>query len=428
VHTDTVFVLTIVVFCYAVVSGLIRRWYVAPALIFVALGVILGPAGLGLVEAGAHTQGFTVLAEVALTVILFNQASALDVRTMVRRGHLPLRLLTIGIPVTIVLGTVTAVVILPVLPFWEAVCLAVIVAPTEVALIDALLDDRRIPEGVRHALSIESGFYDGFALAALLGALALASEQTDHAPGHWASFAIRTVLVSVVVGIAIGLIGGAVISTSARRGWMSGTWAQLATLALAIVCFSVGERLHGSGFVTAFAGGLAYAVASSRGEATAATQVSDAAGQLLELVVFALFGAAAVVPAWRDTDWRVVLFAVLALFVVRVAAVAIAATGSGLPTRSTLFVGWFGPRGIGTIVLGLIVLQDGEIRQGGLITQAVAVTVTLSLVIHSLTTPVGIRLCQHPDTAASDVASPAPATGSPETHQGPHPTQGAAGG
>jgi len=124
----------------------------------------------------------------------------------------------------------------------------------------------------------------------------------------------------------------------------------------------------------------------------------------------------------------VVLFAVLALFVVRVAAVAIAATGSGLPTRSTLFVGWFGPRGIGTIVLGLIVLQDGEIRQGGLITQAVAVTVTLSLVIHSLTTPVGIRLCQHPDTAASDVASPAPATGSPETHQGPHPTQGAAGG
>ena len=418
-HTDTAFVLTILVFCYAVVSGLIRRWYVAPALIFVAFGVVLGPSGLGLVEAGAHTKGFTILAELALTVILFNQASALDVRTVVRRGHLPLRLLTIGIPVTIVLGTLTAVLILPVLPFWEAVCLAVIVAPTEVALIDALLEDRRIPEGIRHALSIESGFYDGFALAALLAALALASEQTDPAPGHWASFAIRTVLISLVIGVAIGLIGGAVISTSGSRGWMSGTWAQLATLALAVVCFGVGERLHGSGFVSAFAGGLAYAVASSKREAKAATQVSDAAGQLLELVVFALFGTAAVIPAWRDADWRVMLFAILALIVVRVASVAIAAAGSGLPARSTLFVGWFGPRGIGTIVLGLIVLEDGEIRQGALITQAVVLTVTLSLVVHSLTAPLGIRLCQQPDTPATDTPTPTP-TGTPETRKRPN--------
>jgi sodium/hydrogen antiporter len=105
----------------------------------------------------------------------------------------------------VVLGTLTAVLVLRVLPFWEAACLAVIVAPTEVALIDALLEDRRIPERVRHALSVESGFYDGFALAALLAALALASEQTDHAPGRWVWFAIRTELVTVAVGIAIGL-------------------------------------------------------------------------------------------------------------------------------------------------------------------------------------------------------------------------------
>jgi NhaP-type Na+/H+ or K+/H+ antiporter len=264
-HTQTAFVLMILVLCYAVVSGLVKRWCVAPALIFVTLGMVVGPSGLGLTEAAARTDAFSVLAQVALAVILFNQASALDLRTVWQRGHLTVRLLAIGIPATIVLGTLTAVVILPVLPFWEAVCLAAIVAPTEVALIDALLEDHRINERVRHALSVESGFYDGFALAALLAALALASEQTDHAAARWTWFAIRTEVVSVAVGIALGLIGGAVISRSSARGWMSDVWAQLATLALALVCFGVGERLHASGFVTAFAGGLAYALVGGGG-------------------------------------------------------------------------------------------------------------------------------------------------------------------
>ena len=397
-HSEAAFVLTILVFCYAVFSGLVRRWYLAPALIFVVLGMVVGPSGLGVLEVGAGADGFTVLAQLALTVILFNQASRLDLRTVLRRGRLALRLLVIGIPVTIALGTLTAVLVLPVLPLWEAVCLAVIIAPTEVALIGALLEDRRIPERVRRALSVESGFYDGFALAALFAALALASEQTDHRPGRWAWFAFRTELVSVAVGVVIGLIGALVITRSGGRGWMTDTWAQLATLALALVCFGLGERLHASGFVTAFAGGLAYAaVLAKSAERPAMTQVSDAAGELLELLVFALLGGFSVIPAWRDVGWRVVLFAVLALFVVRIAAVAVACVRSGLSTPSTLFMGWFGPRGIGTLVLGVLVIDHGAIQQGSLIKQAVVVTVTISLILHSLALPLGIRLIAHDD-------------------------------
>jgi NhaP-type Na+/H+ or K+/H+ antiporter len=406
-HTETVFVLAILVFGYAVVSGLIKRWYLAPALIFVAIGLVLGPSGLGVVEVRADREDFTILAQLALTVILFNQASMLDVRTVFRRGHLTMRLLGIGMPITIGLGTFTAVALLPVLPFWEAVCLSVIVAPTEVALIDALVEDIRIPERVRHALSTESGFYDGFALAALLGAVALASVHTDHAVARWAWFALRTELVSLAVGIAIGVIGGAVISKSTARDWMSGTWAQLATLALAIVCFAMGEQLHGSGFVTAFAGGLAYAMVSAKNEDQAAmTQVSDAAGQLLELIVFTMFGAAVVVEAWRHADWRVVLFAGVALIVVRIAAVTVALAGSGLSTRTTLFMGWSGPRGIGTLVLGLIVIDKGDLQQSGLIGQAMIVTVTLSLFLHSLTTWLAIRLCQPGDAPEHGISTP----------------------
>jgi sodium/hydrogen antiporter len=390
-HTETAFVLTIVVLCYSVVSGLVRRLYLAPALIFVALGMILGRFGFGLVDVGEHTEGFTVLAQLALTVILFNQASVLDLRTLVHGRRVSLRLLAIGIPATIVLGAVTAILLLPELPLWEAVCLAVIVAPTEAALIDALLEDRRVPERVRNALSVESGFYDGFALAALLAALAFASAQTDHKVERWAWFAVRAEFVSAAVGIVIGLAGAVVVSRSHARGWMSDTWAQLATVALALVCFGSGERLHASGFVAAFAGGLAYAMISPRSDdGPTMTVVSDAAGQLLELLVFALFGGFAVIPAWRDAGWRVVVFAVVALFGVRVAAVAIALLGSGLPLSDTLFIGWFGPRGIGSVVLGLLVIQQGAIHQDALIKQAVVIVVTVSLVVHSLTAPLGI--------------------------------------
>ncbi len=398
-HSQTAFVLTVLVLCYAVVSGLVKRWYLAPALIFVLFGILLGPFGFHAIDVDTDAASFAVVAQLALTVILFNQAAALDLTTVVRRRGVTFRLLVIGIPLALALGTATAVLVLPVMPLWEAVCLAAIVAPTEVALIDALLDDTRIPERIRHALSTESGFYDGFALAAVLAALALASEQADPDSARWTMFLVRTEVVSVAVGLVLGGVGGLVIARSQRRGWMSQTWAQLATLAVALVCFQVGEGLHGSGFVAAFAGGLAFAFVAKRTGVPPDTQVSDAAGQLLELMVFAMFGGYAVIVGWRDADWRVVVFAVVALLGVRLVAVNLALIRSDLPVRNRLFMGWFGPRGIGTLVLGLFVVQRGVIEQQQLITQVVAVTVTLSLVVHSLTAWPGIRwLVATPDT------------------------------
>jgi NhaP-type Na+/H+ or K+/H+ antiporter len=327
----------------------------------------------------------------ALTVILFNQAAQLDLTMVFRRREVTFRLLVIGIPLALILGTLTALLVLPVMPLWEAVCLAAIVAPTEVVLIDALIEDKRIPGRVRHALSTESGFYDGFALATVLAALALASERVDADASHWGWFLVRTEVVSVLVGLGVGFLGGAVIARSRKRDWMSDTWAQLATLAVALVCFEVGERLHGSGFVAAFAGGLAFAFITKRIGAPPETQVSEAAGQLLELMVFAMFGSYAVIAGWRDAGWRVVLFAVLALFVVRMVAVGFALIRSDLAARNRLFIGWFGPRGIGTLVLGLLIVNRGDIEQEALITQVVVVTVTLSLVVHSLTAWPGIQ-------------------------------------
>lgn len=390
-HTATPFVLTLLVLGYAVVSGLVSRWYVAPALIFVGLGMLLGPFCFNLLQAGPGTEGYTVLAQLALTFILFNQAAKLDPGKVLQRGHVTFRLLVVGIPLTLVLGTLTAAALLPVLPWWEAVCLAAIVAPTEVALIEALLEDHRIPERVRHALSVESGFYDGFALAVLLAALGLASAQTDQRPRDWSWFVVRTELVSLVIGAVIGLLGGVLIAWSRRREWMNDTWAQLATLAVALICFEFGEWVHASGFVAAFTGGLAFAVVARHSNAQVSNQVSDATAQLLELLVFAMFGAFAVIDAWQHTSWRVVLFCVVAVFGVRLVAVAVALIRTDLPGYSRLFIGWFGPRGIGTVVLALLVIERGDIEHADLLTQAGVIAVTLSLLAHSITAPLGIR-------------------------------------
>ena len=161
----------------------------------------------------------------------------------------------------------------------------------------------------------------------------------------------------------------------------------------------MGEGLHGSGFVAAFAGGLAFAFVAKRTGVPPETQVSDAAGQLLELMVFAMFGSYAVIAGWRDADWRVVVFAVVALLGVRLVAVSLALIRSDLPARNRFFIGWFGPRGIGTLVLGLLVVERGQIEQESLIIQVVAVTVTLSLVLHSLTAWPGIRWLAESESA-----------------------------
>jgi NhaP-type Na+/H+ or K+/H+ antiporter len=221
-------------------------------------------------------------------------------------------------------------------------------------------------------------------------------------------FLFRTEVMSLVVGVLIGATGGAVIAWSSQRGWMSDTWAQLSTLAVALVCFQVGERLDGSGLVAAFAGGLAFAFAAKRAGGRPDTHVSDAAGQLLELVVIAMFGSYAVIAGWRDAEWRAVVFAVIALFGVRLVAVSVALIRSDLSASNRLFIGWFGPRGLGTMVLGLLMIEEGETQLEPWITEVVAVTVTLSLVVHSLTTWPGIRWLAAREPAAEELAAAAP--------------------
>lgn len=387
-NTDTVLTIGLLVVGYALISGKVERSVVTPAMAFVTVGLIVGPDVLDLVNVRVDEKGFEALAELALTIVLFLQASRLDLRAVFKHRHLPRRLVLVGLPLCMGLGTIAALLVFSELSFWEAAILGIIVAPTEVALIEPVIPDRWVPVSIRQSLSIESGLSDGIALGFLLIALAFASEHTESSAGDGVWFVVRSLVVSLIVGATIGLLGGWLLKSGRKAGWITKTWGELFLIALAALTFVVVEHLHGSGFVGAFGAGLAFALvvpkALEREEGTA-----EAIGELLELVVFALLGAAAVWPAFEHLDGQVLLFAALTLIVVRMLAVAIAMIRSGFSRATTLYVGWFGPRGLATLLFGFLVLEEGAVAQEELITQTVVVTVTLSIFLHGVTARVG---------------------------------------
>jgi sodium/hydrogen antiporter len=386
---DAVLVLSLLVLGYSLISGRVAGSPVTPALAFAAAGLLAGPEVLGIVEVPIDGATFRHIAELALTVLLFTEASRLDLGALLRGRELPVRLLGIGLPLTMALGTLLALLLLGSLDFWEAAVLAVVLAPTDAALGQAVVSDSRVPGLVRRSLNAESGLNDGLALPFLIIALAFAEQGADGGSfGHWLWFIVRTIGVSVLVGAAIGWIGGRLLKRGAETGWVVERFAELSIIALAVVSFEVVEQLDGSGFVGAFVAGITLGAVAPRvaaGEETTAAAI----GELLTLVVFALFGAAALWPAFEGVEVEVILYALLSLTVVRMIPVALALAGAGFTAATSLYLGWFGPRGIASLIFALLVVEEADLPATPLIVQTVVVTVAISIVAHGLTAPRG---------------------------------------
>jgi NhaP-type Na+/H+ or K+/H+ antiporter len=390
--SDAVLVLTVLVLGYSLISGRLAGSPVTAAMVFALAGLLVGPDLLGIVEVQIDGEDFRHVAELALTVLLFTEASRLDLGAVFRRRELPLRLLGIGLPLTMVLGTLLALTLIPSLGFWEAAVLAVVLAPTDAALGQAVVSDPRVPGLMRRSLSAEGGLNDGLALPFLIIALAFAEQGADGGSfGHWLWFIVRTIGVSVLVGAAIGFLGGRLLGRGAETGSVRERFAELSNIALAVLSFAVVEHLDGSGFVGAFVAGITLGAVAPRvaaGEETTASAV----GELLALVVFALFGAAALWPAFDGVEARVIVYALLSLTVVRMIPVALSLAGGGFARASSLYLGWFGPRGIASLIFALLVVEEADLPATPLIVQTVVVTVAISIVAHGLTAPRGAAL------------------------------------
>ena len=374
-----------ILFVHALVSRRLERTVVTAPMLYTLAGLVLGPVALGLVHLELGSHDFLVLGEIALVLLLFSDAARVDVRNRHGLASLPVRLLGIGMPLTIVLGAVLGLVVLGSLSFQEAALLATILAPTDAALGQAVVGNPRVPARIRQALNVEAGLNDGMSMPFLAVFLTMAEAEVRAQPFRvWLGAAGAQIGFGVLVGASVGLAGGWLVREARERRWMTGTFMRLGLLALAVIAWLAADALGGNGFIAAFVAGLAVGyIVGDAGEAL--IEFTEADGLLLALAVFFVFGVIAG-PLLQALSWQVGLYAILSLTVVRMVPVALALIGMRLHPASMLFVGWFGPRGLASIVLGLIVILDGPPLPGrDLIVTAVVATVLLSILAHRLT-------------------------------------------
>ena len=397
-------VLAGVVFVFGLVSRRLEGTILTAPLVFVAAGVILGPAGLSLVEFKLDDHTVLLLGEITLAIVLFTDAARTNLSTLRQNERLPLRLLGIGMPLTIALGTVVAALLLTDLSFWEAAIVGTVLAPTDAALGQTVVSNPRVPIRVRQALNVEAGLNDGLSVPFLALFLTLAVAEEELQPtSYWIRFALEQVGLGVLVGVGVGLAGGWLLSQASQREWMTDASQRLALLALALIAWTLADQIGGNGFIAAFVGGLVVGPTVERvGEQL--MRFTEVEGQLLNLSVFFIFGVF-VVGLIQPLSWEVALYGLLSLTLIRMLPVAASLVGSRLGGVSVLFMGWFGPRGLASIVLGLIVVGEAPLLAGRRqIELVVALTVLLSVLLHRVTAaPLSAEYARKVEEMAADV-------------------------
>ena len=381
---ETLAILAAIVFLYSIASGGLERTPVSGAFLFAAIGLAFGPLGLGLLDLEVDAEELRTLAELALALLLFTDAANADLSVLKRSFRIPQRLLVIGLPLTILLGFGAGVLLFGELTPLEIAILATMLAPTDAALGKAVVSNKSVPAEIRQGLNVESGLNDGICVPILFLFLALAAGSG--AEGSTSMLALKLFAEEIGIGIAVGagltILCAWMLKQCNERGWVTETWRQLPVAALAVACFAVAQSIGGSGFIAAFVGGLLFGpIAKDRKHRL--LLAAEGTGDTLALLTWVAFGAAVVGQYIGDFSWQVVLYAVLSLTVVRMLPSFLALTGLKLRADEKLFMGWFGPRGLASVVFAVIVL-NAHLPGGGTLAMTVVCTVILSIVGHGL--------------------------------------------
>ncbi|MFD8982780.1 cation:proton antiporter [Streptomyces sp. NPDC059564] len=403
---------------YALGSRRLSTTPVSWAIVFVGCGVLLGPAVLGIVDPERDAAPVVVLLEVTLTLVLFTDAMLVrrgDLRT---GGFLPGRLLGIGLPLSIGAGWLLAWPLLPGLTVWELALVGAILAPTDAALGKTAMSHPRVPVLVRHGLNVESGLNDGMVLPFFILFLA-GIPGTHHAQEGVAGVFWRSLVLSTAIGLLIGWLGGRLLQWSRARGWVAWEWQQVYLPAVAAGAYELAVVTQGSGFIAAWVAGFACGFALRRfpagrekEDADRAAEFSETLGGLLAAISLLVFGAVLLGPALEHLSWRIGLYAVLSLTVVRMLPVVLSLAGSGLRLPTVAYVGWFGPRGLASVVLALLVVEE-HVPGVELLGRVVAITVGLSVLLHGVSAvPLAERYGRWHEKAAA---------ASPDLREGPVP-------
>ena len=378
-------ILAAFLFLYALSSKRLSLTILTGPLLFVTLGWLTGPEGLEIIELPENLALTTILLEATLVLVLFTDAMGINTSRWREEASVPGRLLGIGLPLTLFAGWGVALVLFGDLELWEAGLVAIILTPTDAALGQAVVSNPRVPERIRQGLNVESGLNDGVALPVFFVFLE-AAEAAE------ASVSLATVVsdigkelgIALAVGLVLGWLAAKVIVWASVRGWVARGWRQVALLAVAFAAWSLADNLGGSGVIAAWVAGLVLGQALKEAF-PGITEFAEGTGHILMLLSWFVFGSFVLGKAITELTWEVALYAVLSLTVIRIVPVAVGMIGSGLRAPSLLYLGWFGPRGLASIILVATIVEESQLAGAATITLIMAATVGLSVYAHGIT-------------------------------------------
>lgn len=374
---------------YALLSRRLSRSSFTGPMMFTAAGLL---AAWVAIDEGAMVSSFAlelqsdvvqVLLEGTLVIILFSDAALIDIRRVRRTAFLPTRLLLVGLPLTMILGTVIAMLFVPDLGLWPAAIVAIILSPTDAALGQAVVANEEVPDVVRQGLGIESGLNDGLVVPFLAIALTAANAEMQTVSGIVDLF-VKEIGFAVVIGIAIGWLGAFAARYATERGWVGREGRQVLVVFLAILCAVAADQVHASAFIAAFVGGVVFGDGVRR-RFPDICQFSEGVGHLMTMLTFFIFGGLILYPTLEIIGWKELLYAILSLTVIRMVPVLIALVGTDLELPTKLYIGWFGPRGLASLVFMGTVVVSADPGIVPLVFKVGAVTVGLSVLLHGIT-------------------------------------------
>lgn len=383
-ETHFIIYTAVALFAYAIVSKRLTTTPISGPMVFVGLGVAGYAFGV-LDPTQVEGSGVGEILELTLALLLFTDATKIHVRSWEADMDLPTRLLTIGMPLTIVLGTVGAALVFPAIGLLSAGLIATILAPTDAALGKAVVTNPSVPSRIREALGIESGLNDGIALPIVLFLITLG--EAEEGRTLWGLFA-EGVGFGVLVGLGLGAGAALVLEYAIRRSWIAPAWVRISLVAVAFLTFLVADAMGGSGFIAAYVGGNVFGRLVEPVDHSAGA-LGDDLGTILTMISFLIFGAFILGPNQAAFTGQTVLYAVLSLTVIRMIPVAISMIGREFRPPTVLYLGWFGPRGLASIIFAGLLVEQAGLAGSEVVVAAVIVTVTLSVVLHGATAPWG---------------------------------------
>jgi NhaP-type Na+/H+ or K+/H+ antiporter len=382
---QTLAILALFILVYSSVAGRIERSWISGPIVFTVFGLLIGPVGLGLLSFETDRETIKTLAELTLALVLFIDAASADTGVLRKTKALPIRLLLIGLPLTILLGFGVGVLLVERLSLIGVALVATLLAPTDAALGKAVVTNEEVPNAVRQGLSVESGLNDGICVPILLVFLSLAT-GTAGEEGPW-QLAIMLVAEEIGIGLAVGLIlttvAALLLKFARKQDWLTHTWIQVPVVFLALACFAVAQLIGGSGFIAAFSGGFLFGILAKQAREEF-LRAAEGTGDTLALITWVIFGAAVVGKAVGHFNWLIWLYAALSLTLIRMLPVFLSLIGMEVSTEGKLFIGWFGPRGLASVVFAVMVVDAG-VPNSGIIAATAVCTIMLSILSHGIT-------------------------------------------